>query len=113
MSSPKKRVLILFGGKSGEHEVSIVSAKSVYKALDRSKYDVMLVGIDKSGRWLLPDESLLLAQSSNPKLVSLNSTNQAVGMLPYDTKGNLVPITVQNGAGGGAGFHFDVVMPIL
>jgi len=53
----KKRVVILFGGRSGEHEVSIVSATAIYKALDKDRYDVMMVGIDKQGRWLLPDES--------------------------------------------------------
>ncbi len=42
---------VVFGGKSGEHEVSIESAKSVIEALDRNKYDVMPIAIDKQGRW--------------------------------------------------------------
>jgi D-alanine-D-alanine ligase len=111
MSKKKQRVLILFGGKSGEHEVSIVSAKSVYQALDPKKYEVVLVGIDKDGKWLLPDETRLLAQSSNPKLVSLNATEQVVGMLPYANEGKLVAV------GGDAplksALAFDVVLPIL
>ncbi|QSO49980.1 D-alanine--D-alanine ligase [Alicyclobacillus mengziensis] len=45
------RVGVVFGGKSGEHEVSIESAKSVIEALDRNKYDVMPIAIDKQGRW--------------------------------------------------------------
>jgi D-alanine-D-alanine ligase len=85
MAAPKKRVVILFGGKSGEHEVSIVSATGVYKALDRSKYDVSLVGIDKEGRWLLPQESHLLAQSSNPKLVNLGKVAASAGLLPAES----------------------------
>jgi D-alanine-D-alanine ligase len=109
----KKRVLVLFGGKSGEHEVSIVSAKSVYNALDRTKYDVILVGIDKQGRWLLPDETRLLAQSSNPRLVNLQGTSDAVGMLPYDTQGTLMSVTPFNVSDSKHGFHFDVVLPIL
>ena len=48
----KIQVGVLFGGRSGEHEVSLQSARSVIKALDPEKYDVVLIGITKSGRWL-------------------------------------------------------------
>jgi len=48
----KLRVGILFGGRSGEHEVSLLSAASILKAIDRAKYDVVAIGIDKQGRWL-------------------------------------------------------------
>jgi D-alanine-D-alanine ligase len=48
----KLRVGILFGGRSGEHEVSLQSAASVVNAIDRKKYDVVLIGITKDGRWL-------------------------------------------------------------
>ncbi len=49
---PKKRVLILFGGRSGEHEVSLNSAASVLNALDREKYEVIPVAITREGKWL-------------------------------------------------------------
>ena len=48
----KLRVGILFGGRSGEHEVSLLSAASVLQAIDRSKFDVVPIGITKDGRWL-------------------------------------------------------------
>ena len=48
----KLRVGILFGGRSGEHEVSLLSAASVLKAIDKDKYDVVPIGITKEGRWL-------------------------------------------------------------
>ncbi|MGC9223778.1 MAG: D-alanine--D-alanine ligase family protein [Terracidiphilus sp.] len=48
----KLRVGILFGGRSGEHEVSLLSAASVLKAIDRSRFDVVPIGITKEGRWL-------------------------------------------------------------
>ena len=48
----KLRVGILFGGRSGEHEVSLLSAASILKAIDRSKFDVVPIGITKQGRWL-------------------------------------------------------------
>ena len=48
----KLRVGILFGGRSGEHEVSLLSAASILKAIDRKKFDVVPIGINKSGHWL-------------------------------------------------------------
>jgi len=48
----KVRVGILFGGRSGEHEVSLLSAASILKAIDRKKFDVVPIGITKEGRWL-------------------------------------------------------------
>ena len=53
----KIRVLILFGGKSAEHEGSLQSAKNLVEAIDRTKYDLLLVGIDKSGQWFLYESS--------------------------------------------------------
>ena len=52
MAKKKLRVGVLFGGRSGEHEVSLLSAASILKAIDRKKYDVVPIGIAKSGRWL-------------------------------------------------------------
>ncbi len=55
MTRRKVRVLLVFGGRSAEHEVSVVSARSVLEALDPDRYEVVAVGIDKEGRWhLLP-----------------------------------------------------------
>ena len=48
----KLRVGILFGGRSGEHEVSLLSAASILKAIDRKKFDVVPIGITKDGHWL-------------------------------------------------------------
>ncbi|MBT6254490.1 D-alanine--D-alanine ligase [Candidatus Uhrbacteria bacterium] len=53
----KKNVAILFGGQSAEHDVSLMSAQSVYDALDKEKYNPVLIGIDKSGRWLLGSDA--------------------------------------------------------
>ena len=59
----KISVGLLFGGRSAEHEVSLESAKSIYEALDKEKYEVLLVGIDKRGRWILGSASELLLES--------------------------------------------------
>jgi len=67
----KLRVGVLFGGRSGEHEVSLLSAASVLNAIDRSKYDVVPIGISKEGRWLTSGESQRLLkgeqQAENPR----------------------------------------------
>ncbi len=53
----KLKVAVLFGGKSGEHEVSLLSAASVLNAIDKTKYDVTLIGIGKDGRWLMGESA--------------------------------------------------------
>ena len=53
----KLRVGILFGGRSGEHEVSLLSAASILKAIDRTKYEVIPIGITKHGQWLTSTEA--------------------------------------------------------
>jgi D-alanine-D-alanine ligase len=70
MSRPEKiRVAILFGGQSAEHEISILSARNVLAALDRSRFEPVLIGIDKAGRWLAQDPQKLLASEADPRLV--------------------------------------------
>lgn len=54
----KIRVGVIFGGRSGEHEVSLVSAQSIMSAIDRSKYEVVPIGITKEGRWLTTGEPM-------------------------------------------------------
>ena len=49
----RKRIGIIFGGRSGEHEVSLLSAASVIRAMNREKYELVYVGITKKGKWLL------------------------------------------------------------
>jgi D-alanine-D-alanine ligase len=65
----KLRVGILFGGRSGEHEVSLLSAASVLKAIDKTKYEVVPIGITKDGRWLTAEsaERLLKGDSGADK----------------------------------------------
>jgi len=62
----KLRVGVLFGGRSGEHEVSLLSAASILKAIDRKKFDVIPIGINKSGHWLTSDAAQGLLDGSAP-----------------------------------------------
>ena len=54
----KIRIAVLFGGRSGEHEVSLMSARSVLPALDPEKYDIIQIGITKEGVWLAGENIL-------------------------------------------------------
>lgn len=63
MTTKKIRVGIIFGGRSGEHEVSFCSASSIIKAIDKDKYTVVPIGITKEGRWISPRDSELALQS--------------------------------------------------
>src|ERR1700761_8107467 len=53
----KVRVGVLFGGRSGEHEVSLLSAASILKAIDRKRFEVIPIGINKQGRWLISEDA--------------------------------------------------------
>ncbi len=103
----KTRVAILFGGKSAEHEVSLQSAKSIIDAIDKDKYEVVKIGIDKQGRWLLNNQSDYLLNSDNPKLISLNKSNNELAVLPGNKEKQLISST-QESIG-----TVDVVFPVL
>nr|MBU2815149.1 hypothetical protein [Acidithiobacillus ferruginosus] len=75
----KTKVAIIFGGKSAEHEVSLQSARNVFDAIDREKYDPVLIGIDKSGKWLLSSSNEYLLNADNPKEISLNGSGVCQG----------------------------------
>ncbi len=104
----KTRVAILFGGKSAEHEVSLLSARSIYQAIDKDKYDVLLVGIDKDGRWSLNKPSQFLPSADDPRLMKLPVTDEAVAFLPAPRGFELVSTASNRSAG-----KVDVVFPVL
>ena len=98
MAKKKIRVGILFGGKSGEHEISLRSARSILKAIDRKKYDVVELGITKEGRWLQSDAAQAL-------LGGEATTNMAT------RDSNLSIVTAAGEPETGTGL--DVVFPVL
>jgi len=97
MAKKKLRVGILFGGKSGEHEISLRSARSILAAIDRKKYEVVELGISKAGRWLPPRE----AQSLLGEFESSSST--------LDTGLSIAAAAAEPALGTG----LDVVFPVL
>jgi D-alanine-D-alanine ligase len=70
----KLRVGILFGGRSGEHEVSLLSAASVVNAIDKTKYEVVPIGITKDGRWLTAEHAEMLLRGDRQADKSVRST---------------------------------------
>jgi len=88
MTTPKIRVGILFGGQSAEHEISILSARNVLAALDRNRFEPVLIGIDKAGRWLAQDEQRLIASARDPREVRIEPGLPA----PIETAGAAVDV---------------------
>jgi len=73
----KLRVGIIFGGRSGEHEVSLLSAASVVNAIDKTKYEVVPIGITKDGRWLTAEHAEMLLRGDRQADKSVRSTQAA------------------------------------
>ncbi|MFC2134177.1 D-alanine--D-alanine ligase [Bacteroidota bacterium] len=104
----KLRVGILFGGKSAEHEVSLQSAKNIYEAIDKTKYEVLLLGIDKDGKWYLSDASNYLINPDDPKSIKLNKSDNNLALVPGDGNDQLLDLSNKNSLG-----QVDVIFPAL
>lgn len=107
----KITVGILFGGKSVEHEISLISAHNIVAAIDRDKYAPLLIGIDKNGRWLISDEEFLqqaaqIKQANRPKLEQVAADN-AVVFVPAG-RGKLINIFNPS-----LSYKIDAVFPVL
>ncbi len=110
MAEKKIRVGLVFGGRSGEHEVSLASARSVMANLDSSKYEVVPIGITKNGTWLLGDEPThLLAQGTQQQRTDEHTT--AVTLTGDPTVRRLIPLqgneTLRDNG------MLDVIFPVL
>ena len=104
MTSAKRlRVGILFGGRSGEHEVSLASAASVIRALNPEKYEAVPIGIAKDGRWLVGGGALKL-------LADVLKSGERVVLPPDPTAGSLVSLSSGSGRSSVA---VDVIFPVL
>src|SRR6266478_5179972 len=102
----KLRVALLFGGKSAEHEISVISARNIFDAMDKTKYDVVAIGIDKQGRWHLDEGAQLLLGKEQSKVEFKDARNVAA-VMPGDTA---TPMVRRTGPEFGA---VDVVFPVL
>jgi D-alanine-D-alanine ligase len=109
----KLRIGILFGGRSGEHEVSLLSAASILKAVDRRKFDVVPIGITKEGRWLAEaDSSSLLEGSATTRQLRAGDPEATPGARLLH-EGMPTLLAPEPGQSGPAGKAVDVVFPVL
>lgn len=112
MPNKKINVGVVFGGRSGEHEVSIVSAQSVIKALNRNKYNVIPIGITKAGQWLVGDSSINLLKTGKNKhlikyLLAPDPTEKE--MICYPNKSLVEKINCDSESK----VKIDVIFPVL
>ena len=107
----KLRVGVIFGGRSGEHEVSIRSARAIVEAIDRKKFEVVPIGITKEGKWLAPAQSAqLLPAAVQPLLPSKTHTATGdVALLGDPSRKGLISLDGETLAGE----KLDVVFPAL
>lgn len=104
----KLRVGVIFGGRSGEHEVSLMSARSVMEALDAEKYDVVPVGINKEGQWIVGDAMQALSEGSahTARPATLLPDPGASALMQMDREPSR-PVALSEVA------QLDVILPVL
>lgn len=124
----KLRVGVLFGGRSGEHEISLLSAASVLQAIDQDKYEVVPIGITKSGQWVspaqaekllrgesLPEETGRHLRAGDPGATAsaaVLAKGEAVIVPPVPDSDSLVPFESKARAAD-HGINVDVIFPVL
>jgi len=122
MAERRLRIGVLFGGRSGEHEVSLQSARAVMAALEQAGHDVVPIGVTRQGRWLIAGDPLHALSSGE------SAGERAVTMLPEPGRTGLVPVVSgQSSVASGddlptsdhralitaSGASLDVVFPVL
>src|ERR1700751_5160370 len=90
MPRKKIRVGVLFGGRSGEHEISLRSALTVMSAMDPARYEVVPIGIARDGRWYLRADAIRMLTEAAPRLAALAGGGVEVSRLPHPAGHSLV-----------------------
>jgi D-alanine-D-alanine ligase len=101
------RVGVVYGGRSGEHEVSLRSAAAVIQGLDPTRYEVVPIAITKDGRWLSGPESIRLLEAAQAGLEPVPEHGTEVTIVPEPSRHALLPLQP------GASRPLDVVFPVL
>jgi D-alanine-D-alanine ligase len=129
--SKKIRVGVLFGGRSGEHEVSLLSAASVLEAMDKKKYDVVPIGITKEGRWLTAGHAENLLRGNHKEdarhlragdpaattSAAVLAKGEGVLVPPQPVSAgedtSLIPFETDASSHGASAIAVDVIFPVL
>jgi D-alanine-D-alanine ligase len=118
---PRKRLRIgvLFGGRSGEHEISLRSALTVMSSMDPARYEIVPIGIARDGSWRLRADAISLLKQSASKLHALGHGGIPVSLPPYPHGGLLEPTPVigvrtsRSANGNSTQARLDLIFPIL
>jgi D-alanine-D-alanine ligase len=106
----RTRLAVLYGGRSAEHQVSVVSARSVMEALDPDRFEVVPIAITRDGAWLLPDRSPLELTASEGTLPEVEPAGRELAVRPERGGSGGLMVSPPEGQGVGG---VDVVFPIL
>lgn len=104
----KLNVAVIMGGKSAEHEVSLQSAKNIIATLDKKKYNVIPIGIDKRGAWHMIDSENYFLHENDPKNIAMSNERHEVIVKTDDTKTALLPLSDVDKKK-----RIDVVFPVI
>lgn len=104
----KLRVAILCGGASPEHEVSLQSASNILQFIDRDKYEVILIVIDKAGKWYLANEADYLLDADDPRKIRLKPQQQELALVPGKGKQQIYNLSTQAFLPG-----LDIIFPVM
>ena len=105
----KIRIGVLYGGRSGEHDVSLCSAASVFSALDRKKYEVTAIGIARDGRWYVQDQPEIISDKDFGRKMALNKKGMwLVNHFEQQNKLHLYDLKNKNKE-----VIVDIVIPVL
>jgi D-alanine-D-alanine ligase len=123
MTKRKIRLALLYGGRSAEHQVSVVSARSVIEALDPERFEVVPIGITRDGSWVLPDVPPAELVAPDGGLPEVDAAGTALALRPEQRSATFAEMSRPPGGSGGALFapprdrprigEVDVVFPIL
>ncbi|MET8406553.1 D-alanine--D-alanine ligase family protein [Streptomyces sp. NPDC005195] len=111
----KPRVAVVFGGRSSEHGISVVTAGAVLRAIDRTKYDVLPIGITLDGRWALTadePERMAIVDRRQPSVDLLAESDEGTVILPVDPSNREVVYSEPGSVPKALG-EVDVVFPVL
>ncbi|MFF4119533.1 D-alanine--D-alanine ligase family protein [Streptomyces sp. NPDC001714] len=111
----KPRVAVVFGGRSSEHGISMVTAGAVLSAIDRTKYDVLPIGITREGRWVLTadePERMAITERRTPEVADLAESAEGGVVLPVDPANREVVYSEPGSVPKALG-EVDVVFPML
>ena len=103
----KLKVAVLFGGRSGEHQISLISAASVMDAMDRKKYEIIPIGISLGGKWIVSQDPMAILKSKRKRV------NNATALLSLNPREKRIFILKSQKEILKKELKIDVVFPVL